>query len=94
MNSRLNNSVSNSAVLARPSRSWLASAAALLVLGGAALSVRAETDREYCERQQGFARDVCLRDLLRDDFLISWQLSRCADEFRKLAGLRSDLGQP
>jgi mono/diheme cytochrome c family protein len=63
MNSRLKNPVSRSAAFARPSRSWLASAAALLVLGGAALSVRAETDREYCERQQGFARDVCLRDL-------------------------------
>ena len=33
------------------------------LLSWAALPVQAETDREYCERQQGPAKVVCLRDL-------------------------------
>jgi len=35
-----------------------------LLLGlGALAAGAAETDRQYCERQQGIARDVCLREL-------------------------------
>ena len=30
---------------------------------GVLAAVAAETDRQYCERQQGIARDVCLREL-------------------------------
>jgi hypothetical protein len=37
-------------------------AVAVLVWGGVA-AVAAETDRQYCERQQGAAREVCLREL-------------------------------
>ena len=54
---------SSDRLIAMPARIVPAAAFAFLLLAGAAVSVRAETDREYCERQQGFARDVCLRDL-------------------------------
>jgi len=33
------------------------------VVGAAALAAATESDRQYCERQQGVARTVCLRDL-------------------------------
>lgn len=41
----------------------LAAAAVLQAALWAALPARGETDREYCERQQGAVRAVCLRDL-------------------------------
>jgi mono/diheme cytochrome c family protein len=41
----------------------LAGIAVLLLLATGCGVVRAETDREYCERQEGVAKTVCLRDL-------------------------------
>jgi mono/diheme cytochrome c family protein len=41
----------------------LAGIAVLLLLATGCGVVRAETDREYCDRQEGIAKTVCLRDL-------------------------------
>lgn len=45
---------------------WLPGAAALVLLTTTCGQLFAETEREYCERQTGPARVVCLRDLPKD----------------------------
>lgn len=55
---------SSSTLAARRRSPWRLAALMLLPLaGGGALAADAESDRAYCERQEGVARTVCLRDL-------------------------------